>query len=83
MNNTWQLQEAKSKFSKLVDAAMQNEPQIVTKHGDEAVVVLSIEQYNKLLEPKQDLLTFFNNSPLKGIELELDRQKDKPRDIEL
>ncbi len=83
MNNTWQLQEAKSKFSKLVDAAIQNQPQIVTKHGNEAVVVLSIEQYNKMVEPKIDLLTFLNSSPLKGLELEIDRQKDAPRDVEL
>ena len=40
-DNTWQLQEAKSKFSQLVEDAMHKEPQIVTKHGDKAVVVLS------------------------------------------
>jgi len=33
-NNTWQLQEAKSKFSQLVEDAINKEPQIVTKHGD-------------------------------------------------
>ena len=56
--NTWQLQDAKSKFSKLVDAAMHNQPQIVTKHGEQAVVIISVEEYNKMLEPKVDLLTF-------------------------
>ena len=38
-NNTWQLQDAKSKFSQLVENAMSNEPQFVTKHGNNAVVV--------------------------------------------
>ena len=40
-NNTWQLQDAKSKFSQLVENAICNEPQFVTKHGHQAVVVLS------------------------------------------
>ena len=32
-DNTWQLQDAKSKFSQLVENAMSSEPQFVTKHG--------------------------------------------------
>ena len=32
-NDTWQLQDAKSKFSQVVDNAMHNKPQFVTKHG--------------------------------------------------
>ncbi|MCF6299508.1 MAG: type II toxin-antitoxin system Phd/YefM family antitoxin [Proteobacteria bacterium] len=83
MNKTWQLQEAKSKFSQLVDKAMQHGPQIVTKHGDEAVVILSIEDYKKMMSPELDLLEFFNDSPLRGLELDLDRLKDLPRDMEL
>jgi len=83
MNNSWQLQEAKSKFSQLVDKAMKHEPQIITKHGDEAVVILSIEDYQKMIAPDMNLLDFFDQSPLKGLELKIDREKDMPRDIEL
>ncbi|HOP23135.1 MAG TPA: type II toxin-antitoxin system Phd/YefM family antitoxin [Gammaproteobacteria bacterium] len=83
MKNTWQLQDAKNKFSKLVEAAMHNQPQIVTKHGDEAVIILSIEQYNKMIAPELDLISFFNNSPMKGFDLDIERQKDLPRDVEL
>lgn len=43
--NTWQLQDAKSKFSHLVEKALHNGPQFVTKHGNNAVVILSFEEY--------------------------------------
>jgi prevent-host-death family protein len=81
--NTWQLQEAKSKFSQLVEDAIHKEPQIVTKHGDNAVVVLSFKEYSKITKPKGDLVEFLRNSPLAGIELKITRDKDIPRDIEL
>ncbi len=82
-NNTWQLQEAKSRFSQLVEDAMNKEPQIVTKHGDKAVVVLSFEEYTKITRPKTDLVKFLRESPLAGVALETTRNKDIPRDIKL
>ncbi len=82
-NNTWQLQEAKSKFSQLVEDAMNKEPQIVTKHGDKAVVVLSFEEYIKITKPQTDLVKFLRESPLAKVTLEITRGKDTPRDISL
>ena len=82
-DNTWQLQEAKSKFSQLVEDAMHKEPQIVTKHGNKAVVVLSFEEYAKITKPKTDLVQFLRESPLTEISLEITRNKDVPRDIDL
>ena len=82
-DNTWQLQEAKSKFSQLVENAMHKEPQIVTKHGDKAVVVLSFEEYIKITKPQTDLVKFLRNSPLAEISLEITRSKDIPREIDL
>ncbi|MGV6852631.1 MAG: type II toxin-antitoxin system Phd/YefM family antitoxin [bacterium] len=82
-NNTWQLQDAKSKFSQLVENAMSSEPQFVTKHGNNAVVVLSFEDYKKITKPKMDLVTFLRNSPLTEIELDISRNRELPRDIEL
>lgn len=81
--NTWQLQEAKSKFSQLVDNAMHHRPQFVTKHGDNAVVIISFEEYTKFIKPKDDLVTFLRNSPLADSDLDFTRNKDMPRDIEL
>ena len=83
IENHWQLQEAKNKFSNLVDKAQKHGPQIVTKHGKDAVVVLSIEEYNKLVKPKTSLVHFFQNSPLAKEEIDFERSKEQPRDIEL
>ena len=82
-NNTWQLQDAKSKFSQLVENAMSSEPQFVTKHGNNAVVVLSFEDYKKITKPKTDLVAFLRSSPLMGVELDISRNGELPRDIEL
>jgi prevent-host-death family protein len=81
--NTWQLQDAKSKFSQLVDKAMHSTPQIVTKHGNNAVVIMSFKDYEKFTRPENDLVSFLRNSPLAEANLEITRNKDLPRDIEL
>ena len=44
----WPLQDAKNKFSALVNAALAGEPQRVTRHGQPAVVVLAAEEYERL-----------------------------------
>ena len=46
----WSLQDAKNRFSAVVDAALRGEPQLVTRRGKPAVVVLSAETYDKLRE---------------------------------
>ncbi|MFZ5776381.1 MAG: type II toxin-antitoxin system Phd/YefM family antitoxin [Thermodesulfobacteriota bacterium] len=83
IENHWQLQEAKNKFSSLVEKAQQGGPQVVTKHGKDAVVVLSIDEYNRLTRPKTDLVKFFQDSPLVGQNLDLARSKEIPRDVQL
>jgi antitoxin Phd len=83
MSNVWQLQEAKNKFSHLVDKAHHDGPQIVTKHGRESVVIIAIEDYQKLNKPKPDLITFFRNSPLFDTNIDLTRDKSSSRDVEL
>lgn len=44
----WQLQDAKNRFSAVVDAALSGEPQHVTRRGRPAVVVLSEDEYERL-----------------------------------
>jgi len=81
--NIWQLQDAKSKFSQLVENAIRHEPQFVTKHGNNAVVILSFDDYQKIIKPPTDLVAFLRSSPLMGAELEFSRNKDLPRDVKL
>jgi len=78
----WQLQEAKSKFSKVVREAQRTGPQVITVHGKEAAVLLSAEDYRRLTDMKGTLLEFFQNSPLQGLDLDIGRSRDRARDVE-
>lgn len=72
---TWQLQEAKQKFSELVKRALDEGPQVVTRHGEEVVVVLSVDAYRELRvgEERKDFKAFLRSAPdLEGLELERD-----------
>src|SRR6266481_4578378 len=82
---SWQLQDAKARFSDVFSRARSEGPQFITRRGKEAVVMVSEEQYQRLVgkahQPKS-LLQFFRESPLVGVELDLDRNKEEGRDIE-
>jgi prevent-host-death family protein len=79
----WQLQEAKNRFSQLVNRALTEGPQVVTRRGEEVVVVLSKDEYSKLQQSRSSLLEFFRESPLVGAELDLARDRSRPRDVDL
>ncbi len=74
----WQLQTAKNKLSEVVDKALQGEPQVITRYGMPVAVVLSIAEYRRLTTPQGKLSAFFRDSPLAGVELDLNRDKDMP-----
>lgn len=76
---TWQLQEAKSKFSKVVDEAIRSGPQIITRRGVETVILLSYAEYRQLVVARPKLSTFFRESPLAEVSLDLCRDKSSAR----
>ncbi|MGI5870052.1 MAG: type II toxin-antitoxin system Phd/YefM family antitoxin [Kiritimatiellia bacterium] len=66
---SWQLQEAKAKFSAVVNDAIKQGPQRVTRHGEEVVGSLSIKTYEELTRQSEEwknksLVEFFRDSPL-------------------
>lgn len=77
----WQLQEAKNKFSKLVEEAMTHGPQIVTKRGVESVVVISKNEYNALSKRERSLIDVLKSAP--KIDWDLSRDNEPIRKIEL
>jgi prevent-host-death family protein len=83
MNTTWALQDAKNKFSEVVNQALSKGPQTITRHGKETAVVVSIDDFQKLTRPQGSIASFFQNSPLSGVTLELDRHPDYGREIDL
>jgi prevent-host-death family protein len=76
MNRIWQLQEAKNKFSEVVEEAIKHGPQIVTKRGVETVIVISYEAYQKLIMNQQKLSEFFQTSPFTDVADEIDLTRD-------
>lgn len=79
----WPLQEAKNKFSQVAGEAALYGPQVVTKRGKDAVVVLSVSEYDRLRAPKADLVSFLTDSPLAGSGVELERNADPGRGVTL
>lgn len=82
---SWQLQEAKQKFSELVRRTLEEGPQVVTKHGEEVVVVVPVEEFRRMSndgEKKMDFKEFLMSAPDLSV-LDLERPKELPRDIEL
>ena len=84
MIKTWQLQEAKNKFSRVVKDAVNSGPQIITKRGVEVAIVISYASYQKMVASRGRLSDFFRESPLVGIRMDLARDKGDARsEIEL
>src|SRR5437879_9158910 len=84
--NSWQIQTAKARFSEVFRLARSEGPQRITRQGKEGVVMISDEQYDRLMvkshQPKS-IVQFFRESPFVGVDLDLERDKDTGRDIEL
>ena len=83
MSRKWQLQEAKNRVGEMVNDAILSGPQTVTRHGEETVIVLSMKDYKKLAKSKISLYEFLRNSPLRGVELDMARDRSLPRGMEL
>jgi len=76
--DTWKLQDAKARFSELVDRALANGPQLVTRHGNNTVVVISYAQFQQTTGPAVSFKSFILAS--QGVsDLPLTREKHLPR----
>jgi prevent-host-death family protein len=84
--STWQVQIAKARFSELVERARSNGPQYVTRNGRPAVVVIAIEEFERLSakpKRKESFADFLMRSPLVGSGINLTRQRDYGRPVDL
>jgi len=79
----WQVQEAKARFSALVRSAETDEPQTITVHGRRAAVVLSADDYDRLKRSQPSVAEFLRASSLVGVDLDIERDKSLPCDIDL
>jgi antitoxin Phd len=80
--SVWQVQEAKTKLSEVIEEANTKGPQIITRHGSERAVVLSIRDYRALTAHKPDLRAYLLGGP-KVDEFAVERDPDLGREISL
>jgi antitoxin Phd len=69
---SWQLQEAKQRFSEVVKRTA-DEPQVVTRHGEEVAVILSFDDYQQLRAPVKDFRQHLLGPPYAEVELPIER----------
>lgn len=81
--HTWPIKDARARFSDLVDRALQEGPQVVTRNGRKAVVVVAAEEWERRNRRRGDLVDFFARSPLREGGVALERVSDTTREIGL
>ena len=79
----WKLEDAKARFSEVVRRARSEGPQCVTVRGKEAVMIISAEDYKRMLpaEDRLPLVDFLESLYAEG--LDLTREEDRGREVDL
>ena len=80
---SWTVAEAKAKFSEIIERAMSEGPQTITRKGRTAAVVVGAEEWQRKTKRVGNLAEFFAGSPLRGSGLKVRRLKERPRKINL
>jgi prevent-host-death family protein len=78
----WQVQEAKTRLSEVIERAQRDGPQVITRHGADRAVVLSIDDYRALVAHKPDFKAHLLGGP-KVDEFPIERDRDTGRTVEL
>ena len=81
-SDSWTVADAKARLSEVIERA-QTEPQIITRHGKPSAVIVSAEEWARKTVRKGTLAEFLLASPLREADLDLERARDQPRDVEL
>ena len=79
----WTVAEAKAKFSEIIERAMSEGPQTITRKGRTAAIVVGAEEWQRKTRRVGNLAEFFAASPLRGSGLKIHRLKQRPRKVSL
>jgi prevent-host-death family protein len=83
LTQTWTVAQAKARFSEVIERALSEGPQTITRKGRTAVVIVDAEEWNRKTKRVGTLADFFAASPLRGSGLNLQRPKGRLRRIAL
>jgi prevent-host-death family protein len=79
----WTVVEAKAKLNELIERAMSEGPQTITRKGRTAAVVVGAEEWQRKTNRVGNLAEFFATSPLRGSGLKIRRLQDRPSKLNL
>lgn len=74
--NSWTVAEAKAKLSEVIEQAQSEGPQVITRRGQKAAVVASVEEWERKTKRVGNLAEFFAASPLRGSGLVVQRSRE-------
>lgn len=78
----WRLHEAKQRFSEVIRRAVAEGPQVVTRHGEEIIVVVSVDDFRHMSGDRQNLKEFLLSGPDLS-RLDLERLQEPTRESAL
>jgi len=67
--STWQFENAKKEFSKIVELAINKGPQMISSRGKESVVIISHDEYMNLIRRKKPLIEVLKSAPIANLDL--------------
>ena len=77
---TWQIQQAKARFSEMVERTLKEGPQTVTRHGKPVAVLVRADEYWRLRAGRKTFKTLLASAPMRGVEIR--RSRDTGRIID-
>jgi prevent-host-death family protein len=85
MRRSWQLQEAKNHLSEVVDLALSQGPQTVTRHGKEVVVIVDKQEFERRRSGRKrgTIAGFLRGLRFKGARIDIARATDRDRPLDL
>ena len=78
----WKIQEAKARFSELVERALKEGPQTVTRHGKVVAVLIPADEYRRLRTGGKSFKAMLAAAPLRGVEISRSRDTGRVVDLE-
>ena len=80
---TWTVATAKARLSEVIEHALRDGPQLITRHGRNAVVIVSAAEWESKTRRQGNLADFFSRSPLRKSGLAIARDPETPREFDL
>ena len=82
-DHAWSVAEAKARLSELLDHAINDGPQAITRRGRQIAVVVSVDEWHRKSSRSGSLAEFLAASPLRGSGLDAERADVRARDVAL